>query len=435
MARNMSPSTLQFFCFAACLLDHYRLRLPPMSIPDAIVEHVVRTDEEELVDVAAWGDIPIVSTFGEPQTEYAALHKACGLMARGDVGVIEAVGEEALSFLNNLLTNGLIQPETKQPMPVGTGCHSFFLNLRGRVVADPIVVRTGDNSVLMTVSRPLVKILVETLDLFRFAEKVKLRDVSDEQYVLSLVGPTADAVLADAADTTPTLIDRPDDFPATSFVAASSIKFSGSEAVVVADGMTRLLIVPKETALSLWQDLTTRFGDTLDDRRFGQRRLRPVGWAMYNAWRIERGVPVMGVDFAPAPPSRPGPKKDEDAPDMKGGVLPAETGPLFERCVSVTSGCYLGQEVVARMHARKVQARNIVGIKMDEDALPSAGAPVEVDDADVGQVTSSTLSPVRSAAVLALATVKRPHFEVGTKVTVPAEGRHAKATVVALPFV
>jgi hypothetical protein len=42
---------------------------------------------------------------------------------------------------------------------------------------------------------------------------------------------------------------------------------------------------------------------------------------------------------------------------------------------------------------------------------------------------------VLSAACVCLATIKRPHYEVGTEVVIPAEGRNAKGQVVALPFV
>ena len=416
-----------------------------MTTPDAVNDPIValaqEQDAEELVEVSAWGDVPIVTSFAEPQAEYAALRKACGLMARGDLGVVEATGRDALPFLNNLLTNGLISKETKAAMPVGSGCHSFFLNLRGRVVADPLVVRVEEERILMLVSRPLAGVLVKALDLYRFAEKVRLRDASDEWYVLSLVGPTCGGILAEAGDTTPAFEARPSDFPATSYVAACPVRFAGAEGYAVSDvdfaGVgARHLIVPRDRASAIWEDLTTRFGDTLDDRRFGQRRLRPAGWAMFNAVRIEAGLPLLGIDFAPAPPSKPGRRPEgEEPPETKGGALPAETGPLFEQTVSVVSGCYLGQEVVARMHARQVQAKKIVGLKMDEDALPAAGAPVEVDDAVVGSVTSSTLSPVPSAAAIALATLKRPHFEIGTTVRVPAEGRWATARVVTLPFV
>jgi glycine cleavage system aminomethyltransferase T len=116
-------------------------------------------------------------------------------------------------------------------------------------------------------------------------------------------------------------------------------------------------------------------------------------------------------------------------------VLPAETG-LLERAVSFTKGCYLGQEVVARMHARSQVARKLVGLKIENDALPFAGEVVyDEQQNQVGVITSSTMSPVLSDAAIALALVRKPHFEVGKTLIVAAEGSMRKAIVTALPFV
>ncbi|MEM7807112.1 MAG: glycine cleavage T C-terminal barrel domain-containing protein, partial [Planctomycetota bacterium] len=409
----------------------------PGPVQDPIVSPLAQDDD---VDLAQLHDRPIVMNFAEPQAEYSALHKACGLMARGDLGIVQVTGRDALTFLNNLLTNALVGKESKQPMPVGTGCYSFFLNLKGRVVADASVLRIDDETVWLLTSRPLAATLAEALDRYRFTEKAAFSVISNDHYVLSLLGPDCHAILESGADVAPAFQTRPDDFPATSFNAVASMKLAGQSVTAVTDDSLGRpgvhLIVPINAAASIWDDLTTRFGQTLDDRQFGQRRLRPVGWGMFNAVRIEAGLPLLGVDFALAEPSKPGrAKAGDDTPEQKGGVLPAETGPLFDRAVSVVGGCYLGQEVVARMHARQVQAKNLVGLRMTEDALPGAGAPVERNDQQIGIVTSSTLSPILSMASIALATIKRPHFEVGTTVVVPAEGRRVSAEVVELPFV
>jgi tRNA-modifying protein YgfZ len=108
----------------------------------------------------------------------------------------------------------------------------------------------------------------------------------------------------------------------------------------------------------------------------------------------------------------------------------------MNRAVSFTKGCYLGQEIVARMHARGQVAKQVVGVKFDGDTLPMAGAAVYDDQSNaVGAVTSSTVSPLLSGAALCLAVVKRPFFTLGTTVNVPAEGAIRKGTVVKLPFV
>src|SRR5262249_20463818 len=147
-----------------------------------------------------------------------------------------------------------------------------------------------------------------------------------------------------------------------------------------------------------------------------KRPLRPIGWAAFNASRIEAGRPLFGVDF-------------DDT------VLPAETG-QFDRAVSVTKGCYLGQEVVARMYARKQVARQLVGLKMEDDGLPIAGSPIfDENQNQIGGITSSTMSPILSDAAIALGFLKKPHFAEGTVVHIPAEGKIRKATVVKTPFV
>jgi aminomethyltransferase len=154
----------------------------------------------------------------------------------------------------------------------------------------------------------------------------------------------------------------------------------------------------------------------------GKRRLRPIGWAAYNACRIEAGRPLFDIDFG-------------NSADPDQSVLPAEAG-QFDRAVSVTKGCYLGQEIVARMHARQQVAKQLVGLRMAEDALPIAGATLFDDKQNqVGMITSSTISPVLSGACIALGYLKKPFFAIGTEVTAPAEGSMRKATVTALPFV
>ncbi len=404
-------------------------------------EHL-QTAAGNLAEWGAWGSIPIVTTFGHPQAEYAAIRKGCGLMARPERGVIHVMGKDSLTFLNNLLTNGLVNRETKTPLPVNHGTYSFLLNLKGRVVAGLTILNAGDLGIFCEVDAIGVPALITAIDSFRFREQAKMVDVSSQWSVLNLHGPAAVDVLHNAADAGAIFEPTPADFPATIDLPVARIKLAGRDAIAWRDDLCGVpgvgVLVPSDSIAAVWDDLVARFGQTEDERDFGRRRVRPVGWAMFNACRIEAGTPLLGIDVPLAAPSKPGKKPDlEEAAreDPKGGALPAETGPLFEKAVSVTSGCYLGQEIVARMHARKVVAKKIVGIRMDEDRLPTAGVVVEIDGNVVGAVTSSTLSPVLSNACICLALIKRPHFEVGTVVTIAAEGRHATGRIVELPFV
>ncbi|HMB94752.1 MAG TPA: glycine cleavage T C-terminal barrel domain-containing protein, partial [Tepidisphaeraceae bacterium] len=192
------------------------------------------------------------------------------------------------------------------------------------------------------------------------------------------------------------------------------------------------LIIPAESAQHIWTNLLAKFGSSTE---LGKRQLRPIGWAAFNAVRVEGGRALFGIDFdgASIASASPGKKEESDAGPL--GTLPAETG-MLDRAVSFTKGCYLGQEIVARMHARSQVARQIVGIRMESDALPIAGSEVfDENSTTVGMITSSTISPILSNAAICLAMLKRPHFAVGTKLRIPAEGAIRIGNVVETPFI
>jgi folate-binding protein YgfZ len=282
--------------------------------------------------------------------------------------------------------------------------------------------------------------LAKYLDRYLFVEQVKVAARPD-LHEIALHGPRAAEVLTAEGV-------RGEDEASTPRSLCSSATLLGHSITVWRDDVCGVpgyhFIVSADAAAEIWQHLLRAHGELYD---VNKRLLRPVGWAAFNACRIEAGRPLFGIDFENAEPSVPGkkavPEAAESAPESAEpsaddakprGVLPAETG-LFDRAVSVTKGCYLGQEIVARMHARGQVARQLVGLRIEGDALPIAGQPVTDDTGNVvGVITSSTMSPVLSDAAIALATIKKPHFTAGTAVRVPAEGKVRAARVVAIPF-
>jgi folate-binding protein YgfZ len=401
----------------------------PSSFPN-LLRDVHRQAEAEF---QVWADTEIVQTFGEPQAEYAAIRKSAGLIDLPQRGLLEISGKDRLPFLNNLLTNQTWDKPTKSALPAGQGVYSFLLNVKGRVVADMNVLELGDRTLLEVETR-FVQPLRDVLEKYLFAEQVKLVDRVGEFHEIALHGPGAPDVLG-------VIIDRP--------LASARAKLFDVDVIVWRDDATGSaglhVIVPTGSVRSVWMNLLTRFGAANEPAE--RRALRPVGWAAFNATRIEAGRPVLGIDFDGASIASAAPGKRDDANEAGGdaapggsvmGALPAETGPLFDRAVSMTKGCYLGQEIVARMHARGQVSRQIVGIRMETDALPIAGTQIfDAQDQSnpIGLVTSSTISPVLSNAAVCLATIKRPHFTLGTTVRIAAEGAMHTGHVVAIPFV
>jgi folate-binding protein YgfZ len=128
--------------------------------------------------------------------------------------------------------------------------------------------------------------------------------------------------------------------------------------------------------------------------------------------RIEAGIPLYGRDMT-----------DE--------TMPIEAN--LEHAISYTKGCYIGQEVIARLEARGHVNRKLVGLLLTGTALPASGTPLMAGDRNVGWLTSTTYSPARQQNI-ALGYVRREFWAPGTALHLAAPGATIGATVVSLPF-
>jgi folate-binding protein YgfZ len=127
---------------------------------------------------------------------------------------------------------------------------------------------------------------------------------------------------------------------------------------------------------------------------------RPAGFDALDVRRIEAFRPWWGDDVT-----------EEN--------LLHETG-LLPECASFSKGCYVGQEIVARLDARGGNVNKALrGLRLEGPAVP--GAPVTVGGKSVGRVATAGVSP--RLGPIALAYLHRDHFAAGT--AVEADGRPA----------
>lgn len=338
----------------------------------------------------------IVSTYGGLPLEYAAVFRSAAMMDRGFRAVIEVGGEDRLKFLNSLLTAELLKRDGAAGIGPGQWRFAFLLERKGRLIAEMNVLEVGGRCLLDMDAR-LAETVAKELEKYHFRERVTIRPAqpargAEELWQMGVYGPAAAKALGEAG-----LAEAGD-------LEVGQCAMSGDGVVVWRDDLGSApaygVMMPAAGAKGLWEKLLCVNGST---------KVVPIGWAAYNAVRIEAGRPLFGIDY-------------------DNTFLPAETGQLG-RGVSFTKGCYPGQEIVARMEARDQRAREVVRLRMGQE-LPSAGAKV-MDEAgnEVGVVTSSTISPRLSGRALALACVKKGANAAGTKLRVPAEGAMREAVV------
>jgi folate-binding protein YgfZ len=369
-------------CWPVPFVDHATSIAATASIPARIEWSETMSEDNTLVSTAPRA---------AEASGYDAARRGAAFFDRADRAFIVVSGTDRLPYLQGLLTNDVAS------LKAGEGCYAAYLTPQGRMIADLWVYELGD-VILLVMSRDVKDTVLTKLDQFIFTEDVQLGDVSSTFASVAIVGPGAAAV------TTQILRGVPLETLASLGEHGNvRAEFAGAAAIVARVTDTG------EPGYDLFVE--TLQGESLKAalRAKGAQELDPP---TVETLRIEAGMPKFHRDM------------DED-------TIPLEAG-IESRAISLTKGCYVGQEVIIRVlhrgHGRV--ARRLVGLTLDGDAIPRPAAAVHSGDRQIGHVTSSVRSPALQRPV-ALAYVHRDFVAEGTHVTVDG----SPATVTALPFV
>jgi folate-binding protein YgfZ len=298
-------------------------------------------------------------------------------------GVVRVTGADRVRWLNGMVTADVAR------LAAGDLAHALLLSPIGRILAELVVIERGDQAWLDTGAGEVAE-LVARLERYVIADDVALTDAGAELSRAALEGPGVVSLLAELG------------LEAPAEGACTDAKIAGTPVVLAGWGESGeravQLFVPSDRARAVEEAVLVAGGDAL---------VRGDAQSL-DVLRIEAGTPRMRLEL------------DED-------VLPAEAG-LMERAVSLTKGCYTGQEIVARLHSRGEVAHRLVGLVFDGDVPPETGRSLALPDGKrVGEVTSSCAS---SLGVIGLGYVRRSHAAPDTRLVAGSDA----ARVHALPF-
>jgi folate-binding protein YgfZ len=322
----------------------------------------------------------------DPAADYRQAREAAALFDVSDRGKVEVTGADAAAFLHNLTSNDVLG------LAPGSGREMFLCTAKAKAVAHGLLyrVRDGDREAFWLDLPPgLAEKVVKHLDRFLISEQVELLDRTADFAQFHLAGPQARAVVQKAFGDVPEL--APLQHAAR---AGCTVRRNDALGVPGYD-----ILCPRGEAERVRRAL-------LD------AGVRPAGPEAYEVLRVEAGTPVYGVDI------------DENRSAFEAGRT--------AQAISYTKGCYLGQEPIVMARDRGHANRTLLGLKVSGDTAVPHGAKVFRDGNEVGQVTSSAVSPRLGA--IALAYLRRGSWEPGTAVEVEAEGARRAAAVASLPF-
>lgn len=315
---------------------------------------------------------------------YRALHESAGYFRRADRGRLRLTGADRLAYLHGLLTNDIAS------LSPGRGCYAALLTPQGRMMADLRVFETGA-SVLIDLDQRIAADVREHLDKFVITEDVIVNDVSERTGQVGIYGPAAAGAVSVALRELGALVDATLLEDLATF-ANHTTEIDGAAAYLLRSddiGIAGVDVVLPSTLVSSFETALSRAAAV------------PVAVDAVEMSRIEAGIPKFLVD-------------------MDTTTIPLEAG-IEDRAISMTKGCYVGQEVIIRvLHrgggrvAKKlVQLRSSARIERDDRILSGVR--------EVGRITSAAASP-KFGGFVALGYVAREFAAPDARLEVRGEG-------------
>jgi len=283
----------------------------------------------------------VVSHFGEATAERLAARDGTVLCDLGQFGTLRISGEEAESFLQNLLSNDVREV-------TATRAQLSSLNSpKGRMLASLLIWRDGQDYLLQlprTLSEPILK----KLNMYVLRAKVKISNVSDEIVTLGVSG----------VDALEILLARFGELPQ----AALGVVSSESGCVIKVSDLRWQINATPQQAQKLWAEFNVE--------------ARPVGSSCWDWLNIRAGIPVI-------------------LPQTQEQFVAQMANFDLVKGVNFSKGCYPGQEIVARAQYLGKLKRRMYLAHIDSNESPQPGD--ELFSADMGGQACGTLANVATA--------------------------------------
>ena len=342
----------------------------------------------KMADFGGWM-MPIEYPGAGVLAEHAAVRERVGLFDVSHLGKASVVGQGALDFLNQCLTNDLNKIED------GSAQYTLLCTPDGGVVDDLIAYRNSENDFFLVPNASnttdVVKVLKE-----QAPAGIAVTNLHNEFAVLAIQGPLAPQVLSELGIMTD--ID---------YMAFTHVSISGADVIVCRTGYTGELgyeLLPKvEDASRVWDAIT--------------EVIAPMGGLVCglgarDTLRTEMGYPLHGHELSLQ-------------------ISPVEASASW--AVGWKKDIFIGSEIL-KGQKEGGASRKSFAIKSLDRGIPRAGMSVKnLKGETVGEITSGTFSPSLKIGI-GLALLKSD-IEIGQTLVIDVRGRDSQCEVVKLPFV
>ena len=336
-------------------------------------------------------DWELVGCFSDSLKEHRTVRQNVGVVDLSHRGRLRLAGNDRVAYLHRIISNDV------EGLAAGQGNYATILTNRGKIIAD-MKVYVFEDFIGIETNSETTSSLYQELDKYLIADDVTIEDFTERTGAVGVHGPKSAELLQEVYGFD--VGDLPEYHTVVHEINGRRIICARADET----GEVGYNLCTTSEALEwLWDTVLTK-GRTFD--------VEPVGLTALNALRIEAGIPCYGAE-------------------LDDSIFPGEAE--LEHAVSFEKGCYIGQEIVARMKYRGHPNRLLRGFEIDGDIRPQKGDLLFDSDKEIGWITSAVVSPTLGKTV-GIGYVRIAFTDEGSQVEIEtAEGR-VNATVGLLPF-
>lgn len=309
---------------------------------------------------------------------YAQVTEHAGWLDLTDSGLIRVIGSDRQRFLQGQTANDL------RLLTEGAGVYTAFCTPTGQLLSDGYVLEAEDGYLLVLPADTWGEMTARLSEAI-ILDDVTLMPLQEELGLISVQGGAASEVLEEIG------LEPPPDTP----LAHHARVWQKAELRLIRNDRTGFGGVDVLVPYAVMEEFQTALIATA---------CLPIDDQLSEILRYEAGIPKVGVDTTER-------------------TLASELGEPFERRhISYNKGCYVGQEVLMRIHARGHTNRTWIPMRVEGAVVPPRGATLHAPDRpEAGWITGAIRSPALGGAILAWGFVRNEYIQPETALQVATD--------------
>jgi folate-binding protein YgfZ len=334
----------------------------------------------------------IINNYSTLEEEIDALYNGAALRNISHQGIVELKGADALDLIHRIATNGV------KDLPKEGVKKTIFTSEKGRFIGVTTLMNFETYQLLVCDRASKMKVM-SWIRKYVISDDVEVNDANIKYNLLELSGPQSESFA--------TLVCG----SVAGEMQTNTFKIIHTENIL----FFLIKITGERGKNKFWFladfENSKRLINYMKEYK-GVFNFSMVGEAAYNIYRVEQGVPVVPNEI-----------NDE--------YNPLEAG--MNELIDFKKGCYIGQEVIARLDTYQKVQKQLVGLKFSDSIEINNGHLIlEENGNEVGRITSLVFSPKLNRDI-GLAYVKSSCSSQGTQLNLKQSS--VKAEVQVLPFI